>query len=237
MGETAANLHWGSGIQRRRPGPGRGPVVASVVFHVVAVAGLWAAGLRPPQRLPDFVTYRVNLISPPPQVQGEPEPVVETKPIVTTKPQPVHATPKPTVPRNRPAVKTPKPVTAKPKPAAPAKGAHPQPGSVGGENIDVQMEGQEFPYPEYLDNIIVQLKRYFRWGGAPNLEAEVAFYIDREGHTGGMRVTQKSGNFKFDLDAMSAIEQAGRNGAFGPLPEGWQSDRLWVKFRFLPPGS
>jgi hypothetical protein len=34
---------------------------------------------------------------------------------------------------------------------------------------------------------------------------------------------------------MSAIELAGRNGAFGKLPDGWVPERLFVRYRFLPP--
>ena len=55
-------------------------------------------------------------------------------------------------------------------------------------------------------------------------------------HVGGLRLDDGSGNFNFDLEAMGAVEQAGRRAAFGPLPEGWQGDRLWVRFTFLPPG-
>jgi hypothetical protein len=45
---------------------------------------------------------------------------------------------------------------------------------------------------------------------------------------------RKSGNFQFDLQAHEAVDRAGRAGAFGPLPDGWQQDRLWISFTFEP---
>ena len=36
------------------------------------------------------------------------------------------------------------------------------------------------------------------------------------------------------VDAMGAVEEAGRIKAFGSLPEGWQSDVLFVRFFFAP---
>ncbi|HET9740798.1 MAG TPA: TonB C-terminal domain-containing protein [Solirubrobacteraceae bacterium] len=99
------------------------------------------------------------------------------------------------------------------------------------------MEGKEFPFPDYLENIILVLNRHFRWSGNPALEGEVAFYIERDGSVGdtSIQVTRKSGDFRFDLEMMSAVEQAGNRRAFGPLPDGWVSDKLWVRFKFLPP--
>ena len=87
-----------------------------------------------------------------------------------------------------------------------------------------------------VDGIFV-LNRHFRWSGNPALEGEVAFYIEREGSVGkgSIQVTRKSGDFRFDLEMMSAVEQAGNRRAFGPLPDGWVSDKLWVRFKFLPP--
>ena len=58
----------------------------------------------------------------------------------------------------------------------------------------------------------------------------------RDGSVRRIRVLKKSGNINFDLEAVSAIEQAGKRGAFGPLPPGWVNDRLPVAFSFLPPG-
>jgi hypothetical protein len=44
----------------------------------------------------------------------------------------------------------------------------------------------------------------------------------------------RSGSFAFDLDAQGAVEAAGNAQAFGPLPDGWESDVLPVSFYFKP---
>jgi hypothetical protein len=230
---------WGTGIGRRRPGPDRRAVVGSLAFHVLLFGGLMGYGLLQARNLPQFEVYRVKLVSPPPQIAGVPEPTVAP---VVRRPEPQRVVeapkPRPQPPKRPVETKPPPKEQPKPKPPEPAKGAAPKPDSPGGENLDVDIVGQDFPFPDYLENIILQLNRYFRWSGNPNLQGEVAFYIESAGTIGrgSIRVVEKSGDFNFDLEMMSAVEQAGNRGAFGPLPEGWISDRLWVRFKFLPPG-
>jgi outer membrane biosynthesis protein TonB len=222
--------------ERRATKPGRTAVVSSVVLHLALVAGVLVGSFVKGESEPiEYKVYKVDLYSPPPQQLGEPE---------APKPQPAIVRPDPpketAVKENRPAPKPqpkPKPVSTGTGKSDVAKGRNPDPKSlVGGEGIDVHMDGEEFPYPEYLNNIITQLNRYFRWNGAPNLETKVGFEIMRDGTVRRIKVIQKSGNINFDLEAVSAIEQAGKRGAFGPLPKGWVADRLPVAFSFLPPG-
>jgi TonB family protein len=97
------------------------------------------------------------------------------------------------------------------------------------------MDGEEFPYPDYLENLIIQLNRYFRWTGAGNLEAHVGFYVQRDGSVRGLKVQRRSGNINFDLAAVDAVEQASKRNAFGPLPEGFKRENLPVLFKFIPP--
>jgi periplasmic protein TonB len=243
--EHGAPATWGARLRRHRAKPPTRVLVASVLLHVVVAGALWAAGLqlRPE---PAFVQYRVTLVSPPPQETGEPtpEPPPPATPVVVTEPEPEPpaptpeprpAPPTPTPPQPesaRPAEATPRPVE---RPAEPTRGRDPRPSTTGGENLRVQQEGEEFPYQDYLDNIVRQLHRMFRWSGAANLEAEVVFYIQRAGTVGGLRIVRRSGNFDFDLAAHEAVDRAGRSGAFGPLPDGWQPDRLWISFTFEPP--
>ena len=85
-----------------------------------------------------------------------------------------------------------------------------------------------------LQNILLQLKRYFRWDGAANLSAQVVFFIKRDGSVGGVDVLSKSGNFRFDVQAIEAVEQAGRAKAFGPLPDDWQGEKLYILNTFEP---
>lgn len=237
-----------SSINRRAARPDRRAVVWSVAFHVVLIAGILVSGFLYGSTLPDFVQYRVRLISPPPQVEGPRDPAqVAIAPNIVTPPKPdpepvrEAPKPKPKPPEPKPPEATPDP----PKPAEPEKkddpkpvtGERADPKSTGGENIDVNMDGRDFPFPGYLENITLQLFRYFRWTGDPKLEGTVAFFIARDGSVGVMQVIGKSGDFNFDLQMLSAVERAGKAGVFGPLPDGWAQDRLWVRFTFLKPGG
>jgi outer membrane biosynthesis protein TonB len=227
--------NWGSGLRRRGVRPGRGALLGSVLLHTAFIASFWAGGLQTQRDLPDFVQYRVKLYSPPPTVKGPPTPVEQTTAAVVTppRPEPVKQPSEPkTAPRTQAAL--PKQVEKKASDAKPATGENPKPGAVGGEGIDVDIEGQEFPYPEYLAGIQLALIRHFRWNGAPNLSADVVFYIERDGSAGGIRVVRKSGNFRFDLQAHEAVEQAGRARAFGRLPADWQGDKLLIMNTFAP---
>jgi outer membrane biosynthesis protein TonB len=112
----------------------------------------------------------------------------------------------------------------------------PLPGETPGTGTDVaniKIPGIEFPYPEYLRNIMNEVLR--RWN-APNnrLRAEVAFLILKDGSVTDIRFIKRSGNFSFDLEAQGAIEAAGNGKAFGPLPDGWDANVLPVTFVFEP---
>jgi len=229
---------WGSRFRRRATRPSKGAIAGSVVVHVGLVASLFVAGVTLRAAEPEFVQYRVKLKSPPAQVLGEPEPVVNTTPVAAT-PAPAPA-PQP----NDPPKPTPKPTTqtqsAQQKPVErvpdprPAQGLDPKPVEIGGENIDIDIAGANFAYPEYLENISLTLVRYFRPPGGANLEAEVLFFIRRDGTVGAIAPKRRSGNFQFDLKAIQAVEEAGKARAFGPLPDGLQGDRLWISFTFKP---
>ncbi|HEX6308896.1 MAG TPA: TonB C-terminal domain-containing protein [Longimicrobiales bacterium] len=236
-GETAT---WGARLRRHRARPPVRALFASVLLHVLVIVGFWLAGISITPE-PEFVQYRVTLVSPPPQEQGEPDQEVVTPPTpVVVEPEPEPPAPEPEPEPSKPEPQPPKPETSTPREVErkpdpePVKGRDPQPSSAGGENLNVQLEGEEFPYPDYLENIVRTLHNYFRWNGASNLEAEVVFHIRREGSVGGIRIVRKSGNFQFDLQAHEAVDRAGRAGAFGPLPDGWQQDRLWISFTFEP---
>jgi len=222
--------------QHARTRPGGAAVFASVLLHGAVAAVIIAMTFQQPHDLPEYKVYRVDIFSPPPLEQGEPQ---------SAKPQPAVIKPP-----EKKSVAVEKKPTAPPKPAAKkslststsgksdvAKGRNPDPKAlVGGEGIDVHMAGDEFPYPAYLNNIILQLTRYMRWSGPANLEAKVGFEITRDGSVRNIHVLQRSGNFNFDLEAVSAIENAGKNRAFGPLPKGWVQSTLPIAYRFLPPG-
>jgi len=234
--QALRGLVLGSGIGLRRDRPDRRAVTSSLLVHAGMLVMFVLGGTLASRDLPAFENYRVRLVSPPPQVEGPPVPRPEIAPAIVATPRAETPTPRERAPEVRRTEST--PVEAeKPKTAEPVAGAAPKPDSPGGDNLDVDIAGQEFPYPSYLENIIRQVNRYFRWSGASNPEVVLAFFIQRDGSVGGIQVVEKSGDFFFDLEAQKAVELAGRQGAFGPLPDGWVPDRLWVRFRFIPPGG
>lgn len=252
----------------RRNRPGGTALVASLLIHGLAAAIILASGLVAPQPLPPFKVYEVDIVSPPPTLAGEPEPVVvnrqepeaaEPEPQPEPEPEPPAPQPEPPAPEPEPSPTAepeppprrepepepePQPRTEtpavveeepKPQPATPPRGPDPDPEArTGGEDIDVRIEGEEFPFPGYLENIQIQIGRYFRWRGSTGLEAEIYFVIRRDGTVEDIRVVRGSGDVTFNFEAMAAIEQAGRRAAFGPLPDEFSSDRLPVLFYFRP---
>ena len=64
--------------------------------------------------------------------------------------------------------------------------------------------------------------------------AEVQFLIRRDGTVSAFQFVTRSGNYSFDLDAQGAVEAAGKNNGFGPLPNGFPDDVLPVIFSFDP---
>jgi hypothetical protein len=228
-------LFSGSFRRHRRRGPGPLALFGSLLLHAAVIAGAFAVGRAVARPAPDtgFKAYRVSMVSPPPQVEGEftpapPKPMVVEAPKAPPKPQ-VKAPPKKTQP-----TKTAQAATAKKPSNAPIAGRNPKPGSIGGEGLNIDIEGEEFPYPEYLEGIIRAINQYFRWTGDPNLETEVAFYIERDGSVRGIQTKRRSGNFNFDVAAITAVEEAGKRGKFGSLPKDFGRDRLGVQFTFIP---
>lgn len=246
----------------RRPRPGRWAVAASVMLHVAAGGVVWSTSLAsPPSPLPPFKVYEVKIVSPPPREAGPQAAVEVNAPQVTTPEPPKPEPPKPEPPKPGPrpqpqrqpqprpqppkAESTPKPDPSKaaavkeeePKEAPVPRPTGPRPdpnAKEAGAGIDIRIEGEEFPFPGYLENIQLQISRYFRWTGRSGLEAEVYFVIRKDGTIEDIRLVRGSGDASFNFEAMAAIEQAGRRGAFGPLPEGFPGDRLPVLFYFRP---
>ncbi|MGI9039197.1 MAG: TonB C-terminal domain-containing protein [Gemmatimonadota bacterium] len=106
---------------------------------------------------------------------------------------------------------------------------------VGEEAVNVQLDGARFVDPEYANNLIRQIHRYWRPPqGARRNSAEVVFTLNRAGQVVGIEWLTRSGDTTFDLEARGAIEAAGRAGAFGPLPDAWPADEMRVSFFFDP---
>jgi len=222
-------------IRQRKPG--RRAVLGSVGVHVLVLLGFIAAGFQRQPEIPDLVVYRVELFSPPPMEEGPPEPVPE----LPEPPRVIEREPEPAPPEVRPMPVPPPPLPPEPDPEPPPepeppRGPDPDPTSlVAGENLDIRIDGEEFPFPEYLENIMRQAQRFFGpWTGTRGLSGEVYFIIRRDGSAEGIRMLRSSGDFRFDIQAEGAIEAAGRRRAFGPLPQGFQGDALRVAIQFQP---
>ena len=213
-------------------------LIGTTMLHAAAVGLVFFAPQHKPPAGPP--SYAVELVAAP-----EPEPRIK-KAAPEAIPTPPEDKPAPIKPR---PAKLP-PVAAKPEPKpppepekkeAPAKTRAPEPPlpgetpSTGTDVANVKTPGLEFPYPEYLRNIVSQVyRRWDRPAGAASLQAEVSFLILRDGSVREIRFTRSSGNFSFDLDAQGAVEAAGNARAFGPLPDGYPSDVLPVSFYFTP---
>ncbi len=221
-----------------------GPAGISLALHATLVA-LVVIGFRksPPEAMPPI--YKVNIIAAPagPRAIGvvQPEaavvPPAKSPAVVPPTPPKAKESPIPT-----PKVAPPKPVakaTPVEKPAQTAS-ATPAPkaggGPIGGKGSDVatvQIEGIDFPFPGYLNNIVRQIALRFNPGDSNSgLRAEVRFVIRRDGSVIGIGFVTRSGNYAFDLEAQGAVEAAARE--FGRLPEGFHDDALPVVFSFDP---
>jgi outer membrane biosynthesis protein TonB len=212
-------------------------VIGTVLVHAAAAAFLFsqvrASAATPP-------VYAVNLVAAPAPTERKriAREAVPTPP--QEKPAPVQ--PKPTPPPKAPAKPEPKPPAPaepdrEPPPptaadVAPAEGETP---STGTDAVTIKTPGLEFPFPEYLRNIVNQIyQRWDREGARQNSFAEISFLIRRDGTVHDIRFVTRSGSFPFDLSAQGAVEAAGNARAFGPLPEGWDADVLPVSFYFKP---
>ncbi len=240
----------------RRTHTFRSGMTVSIALHlsVIAVFVFWK-GLAPPVRPPQ---YRIELIGAaglkkqmgvvaeqqpvetapkpaeapkaaerPPEVAKKVEPVkAKTK----AEPKPAKATPNQSKTKQPAAANAPKSVA---KAAAPVAGS----GKAKGRGTDVTnmlVEGIQFPFPGYLENIQRQISLVFNWEKGGDLVMEVRFVIHRDGSVTDIVPLSASGNRQFDREGRGAIEAVGNSRAFGPLPGGFSDDVLPVYFTFRP---
>ncbi len=217
----------------RAPAPVGMAMTGTLLVHGLVGVLLFGTPSRR-TRLPP--TYRVHLIAAPAaDMESRKAPEAFERP-AEDKPAPVAAakTPRSTVSRA-----TPPPTQDQThREAAPrtTPTTQPLPGekpSTGNDPLTVSTEGVAFPFPEYTNNIVVEIaRRWQRPYGATALQAEIGFLIHRDGSITDIQFIHRSGNFAFDLEAQGAIEEAGRFKAFGPLPPGWPADVLFIRFYF-----
>lgn len=210
-------------------------LAGTALVHGVAAVFLFAAAAG--ARVPAPPTYKVRLIA-------APAPTDETRKAPEAFERPAEEKPAPLPDAKRPPPGTvaratpPRPADAARREAAPRTTPQeaPLPGerpSTGSDVATVSTEGIEFPFPEYLQNIVSQiLRRWQRPQHSTPLEAEVSFFVHRDGSITDLQFIKRAGNFAFDLEAQGAVEEAGRFKAFGELPQGWTADVLFVRFYF-----
>ncbi|HWP36376.1 MAG TPA: TonB C-terminal domain-containing protein [Gemmatimonadales bacterium] len=231
---------WRRGMGRyRRGGDGVGVGFAATLVVHAAAAGVLFARPRTPTILPPV--YRVELVAAPrPEPEARRAPEVVERPAERAPPPVVQREParrRTSVAREAPPREAQPEIQREPAPRttpaeAPAPGVTP---STGTDVATVMVSGIEFRYPEYLRNIVAEV--YRRWQrplGGEALQAEILFFIHRDGSISNLQFTRRSGNFAFDLEAQGAVEAAGNSRAFGPLPEGYEADILPVNFFFNP---
>lgn len=223
----------------------------STALHAALLALAWASTQYRPSEM-EFITYEIELVSPPPARQAE-VPVEAREELVVERPDPEPTPPEPEVeeivpvedpePEPEPEPPVEEPVEEDPPEVAedPVVAAEEDPpeveADVSGEGLNVRIEGLQRDYPAYYDNIIQQIFRCFRWREGGSWQTTIFFYIDRDGNARDMKFVDRSGNTAFDFEAMGAVDCAGQNGRFGPLPEDLPYDRFPVQFSFRPSGD
>ena len=222
-----------------RPGAFGLAVLASLVLHVGIAAAFLSLRPAVPMAAPDF--YSVDLVaaapSPAPSAGAVAPvaPVPEVEKPVPPRPKTDEVAPVPTktAPRRPDRRATPNVSETKVPRNTPAQTAGGGEGGATGTDVaNIKIEGIQFPFPGYLENIVRQIALRFRPPRGPALKAEVMFLIRRDGTMDGFRFIQRSGSFTFDLEAQGAVESAAK--AFGPLPAGFRDDVLPVMFSFDP---
>lgn len=208
-------------------------LAGTLLVHSATGAFLIAAGSGGHAKAPP--TYKVRLVAAPtPDPSARRAPDALDRPAETPAPAPNAKKP----PRSTIAPAAPPREDAKAREAAPRSTPKvaPAPGekpSTGDDVATVSTEGIDFPFPEYIENVVSKVRlEWMRPGQNIALEAEVSFLIHRDGSVSQIHFVKRSGNFAFDLEAQGAIEKAGLVRAFGSLPKDWASEVLFVRFYF-----
>lgn len=240
----------------RRAHTFRTGMTVSIVLHIGAMAALlfWK-GMAPPARPPQYrieligaagLKRQMGVVADKQPIETAPKPAeapkaAERAPEEVKKPAPVKAKAKP---EPKPQKATPNQTKSKQPAAQPAEKATAKPalpvagsGRSTGRGTDVTnmlVEGIQFPFPVYLDNIYRQVILAFNWARPGELVAEFRFVIHRDGSVTDIELLKSSGTRAFDLEGRGAIESVGNRRAFGSLPAGFSDDVLPVYFTFRP---
>lgn len=231
-------VFWIAGLTYAAPLPPMKTYKVNIVSPPPVEAGPMREAVPEPTEPPLPVEVELPVEEPPPVVVPEPQSQDDQ---TLPKSEPKREDPPETEVREEPPKREPEREQEKreekPRPTPPreATGQNPDPDATeSGSGMNIKIEGEVFPYPDYLEQIAIQIGRYFRWTGDTGLSAEIYFEIMRDGSVREIRLLRGSGSAAFNFEAMGAIEQAGRRRAFGPLPDGYTGDHLPVSFYFQP---
>ena len=240
-------------FRREGGGPPSRSLLSSLAFHLVVVVLAFLATLRPVQ--PNtFITYEIEIVSPPAAAVEEAEAPAAPEELVIERPEespaemePVEAVPPPeaepeeVLPDPEPEEETePEPADTPPEPAETPTATEPEETSeMSGEDIEIRMEGLRRDFPEYYANIVRQIRRCFRPPpGAPSgLQTVLYFVIRSDGTVTDLAFVEQSGNPDLDFEAFGAVGDCAGQGRFGPLPEELPYERLPIQFTFTSSGD
>jgi TonB C terminal len=226
--------------------------LGSLVIHAVALAAVLYTA-KPAHPLPQFETYEIHLVSPPPArvavtskearqklvvEHPTPAPPAEEKTAPVVKPPP-EKTVKKAAPRSPPRSESVTQTGTENKAAA-SPDAKESKSKESGEGVNVRLEGLKRDYPAYYNNIVVQITRCFQALRPADHSGDqvtvISFVIKHDGSVTDPQISRKSGDAAFDYLAMGAVECAGK-GRLGPLPKDLPYDQLPVQFTFQPAGG
>lgn len=201
-----------------------------LTYVAVQVVPLQALGEDVPERRPE----RPAPAPPPPP----PEPVRETPPPPDPTPDPELPVlpaqenepepPPPPPPSPPPPAREPEPTVSKVAPLDATQGS-PQ-GRVGGTTAfgssAARLDDPNFTYGYYVERMVSAIRRHWRRPPVPReIEAVVAFRIQRNGEITQVRLETSSGYEVFDRAAQQAVRDA---SPLPPLPSGYRHDSLGV---------
>lgn len=207
-------------------------IAGTTLAHGLLIGGILLAAHRAPEPL--MVVYAVNLTAAPRPTETPTRTVAPPAP-----PKDVAPARKKAPPKKAPVKKTPAPTeketartTVTKPPVAPLPDETP---GTGVDQLTFQQPGLQFPYPQYLENIVTQIRmRFTEIGWAPGLKADIAFTIRRDGSVYGVSFLSRSNSYAFNKAAEGAVQAAVNDRAFGPLPQGWPGQELPIAFSFTP---
>lgn len=229
--------------------------LVSVVGHVVLIAGLTLfSGVHWPLRGGvdrPYTIYQVGLLTEAPEIPQpggeevapgvaeaeavEPEPTAPQEGVKA-----IEAVPEPSKepPPSQPAKEVRKPREVKPRGPVPAqeKPTGEVKGKAGQGLTTLKVEGEPFPFPDYLSRIHTRISIAWRSPVMPGKEAlltTISFRILSDGRVVDVRVAESSGDPIYDHGALRAVTNS---NPMPPLPLGYRGDFLKVFFDFELPG-